>query len=51
MSFVIPIEMHKRRFFVTTGRMIAFGIENIKFEMHLSQKDFLKVSLSLQILF
>lgn len=45
MSFVIPIVLHKRRFFVTAGRMIALGTENIKFEIHLS-KRFLKSQLS-----
>lgn len=40
MSFVIPIMLHERRFFVIAGRMIAFGTENIKFEIHLSQNAF-----------
>lgn len=40
MSFVIPIVLHRGRFFVTAGRIIAFGTENIVFDTPLSQNNF-----------
>lgn len=51
MSFVVPIVLHRGRFFVTAGRMIAFGTENIEFEIPLSQNNLKKNQVRLQIPF